>query len=188
MRSGKILSARTEEGRTTLAIPILISQFYDKIKSRQGPLPSLGAAALNRYAAKVCAAKNGKTKARNAVFPNLFCVPFPQVGMGRWWHKRAENTATNDSGARSYLPSPGFSPSLRNAEYRLKSIVAVSTVTDGRGKYRSRKKNSAAAMTKKAKGLADFRARLKAIDPSSWPSEQKNDYRVVEAEMPAGTI
>jgi hypothetical protein len=42
---------------------------------------------------------------------------------------------------------------------------------------------SAAAMTKKAKGLADFRARLKAIDQGAWSTLQKNDYRVVEAEM-----
>jgi hypothetical protein len=42
---------------------------------------------------------------------------------------------------------------------------------------------SAAAMTKKAKGVAAFRARLKAINPRDWPIEQKNDYRVVEAEM-----
>jgi hypothetical protein len=42
---------------------------------------------------------------------------------------------------------------------------------------------SAPAMTKKAKGLAAFRARLKAINPRDWPIEQKNDYRVVEAEM-----
>ncbi|HEV2806281.1 MAG TPA: DUF885 family protein [Chthoniobacterales bacterium] len=42
---------------------------------------------------------------------------------------------------------------------------------------------SAVAMTKKAKGLADFRARLKSIDPSGWSTMQKNDYRVVEAEM-----
>jgi hypothetical protein len=42
---------------------------------------------------------------------------------------------------------------------------------------------SAAAMTKKAKGLAAFRARLKAINHGDWSTEQKNDYRVVEAEM-----
>src|SRR4051812_2544184 len=42
---------------------------------------------------------------------------------------------------------------------------------------------SAAAMTKKAEGLAAFRARLKAIDFSGWSTEQKNDYRIVEAEM-----
>src|SRR5689334_5144835 len=42
---------------------------------------------------------------------------------------------------------------------------------------------SAAAMAKKAEELAAFRARLKAIDPSGWSTEQKNDYRVVEAEM-----
>src|SRR6476660_6331202 len=42
---------------------------------------------------------------------------------------------------------------------------------------------SAPAMTKKAEGLAAFRTRLKAIDPRGWPIEQKNDYRVVEAEM-----
>jgi hypothetical protein len=38
-------------------------------------------------------------------------------------------------------------------------------------------------MTKKARGLADFRARLKAINHGDWSTEQKNDYRVVEAEM-----
>src|SRR3982750_1857044 len=42
---------------------------------------------------------------------------------------------------------------------------------------------SAAAMTKKAEGFAAFRARLKAIGPGDWPIEQKNDYRVVEAEL-----
>jgi Bacterial protein of unknown function (DUF885) len=42
---------------------------------------------------------------------------------------------------------------------------------------------SAAALTKKAKELAAFRARLKAIKPRDWSTEQKNDYRVVEAEM-----
>src|SRR3954451_2782876 len=42
---------------------------------------------------------------------------------------------------------------------------------------------SAAAMTKKAEGLAGFRTRLKAIDPNGWSIELKNDYRVVEAEM-----
>jgi uncharacterized protein (DUF885 family) len=42
---------------------------------------------------------------------------------------------------------------------------------------------SAAAMAKKAEQLAAFRARLKAIDASGWSTEQKNDYRVVEAEM-----
>src|SRR5262249_47659903 len=42
---------------------------------------------------------------------------------------------------------------------------------------------SAAAMEKKAEGLTAFCARLKAIDSSGWSTEQKNDYRVVEAEM-----
>src|SRR5262249_60099341 len=42
---------------------------------------------------------------------------------------------------------------------------------------------SAVAMTKKAEGLVGFRTRLKAIDTSGWSTEQKNDYRVVEAEM-----
>ena len=42
---------------------------------------------------------------------------------------------------------------------------------------------SAAAMAKKAEGLAAFRAHLKTIDTSGWSTEQKNDYRVVEAEM-----
>src|SRR5689334_8285460 len=42
---------------------------------------------------------------------------------------------------------------------------------------------SAAAMAKKTENLAAFHARLKAIDASGWSTEQKNDYRVVEAEM-----
>ncbi len=42
---------------------------------------------------------------------------------------------------------------------------------------------SVAAMAKKAEGLAAYRARLKAIDPSGWSTVQKNDYRIVEAEM-----
>ncbi|HEX8680149.1 MAG TPA: DUF885 family protein [Chthoniobacterales bacterium] len=50
-------------------------------------------------------------------------------------------------------------------------------IDDGRPDY------SAAAMTKKAEGLAGFRARLKAIDPRGWSTEQKNDYRLIEAEM-----
>jgi hypothetical protein len=50
-------------------------------------------------------------------------------------------------------------------------------IVNGRPDY------SAAAMAKKAEGLADFRTRLKAIDTNSWSTEQKNDYRVVEAEM-----
>ena len=50
-------------------------------------------------------------------------------------------------------------------------------IVNGRPDY------SAAAMAKKAEGLAAFRTRLKAIDTNSWSTEQKNDYRVVEAEM-----
>ena len=50
-------------------------------------------------------------------------------------------------------------------------------IVNGRPDY------SAAAMAKKAEGLAAFRRRLKAIDTNSWSTEQKNDYRVVEAEM-----
>src|SRR5262249_23789081 len=50
-------------------------------------------------------------------------------------------------------------------------------IVNGRPDY------SAAAMTKKAEGLVGFRTRLKAIDTSNWSTEQKNDYRVVEAEM-----
>jgi len=42
---------------------------------------------------------------------------------------------------------------------------------------------SATAMAKKAEGLAVFRARLQAVDTSGWSTEQKNDYRLVEAEM-----
>src|SRR3954462_14926379 len=48
---------------------------------------------------------------------------------------------------------------------------------------RGRSDYSAAAMAKKTEGLAAFRTRLKAIDASGWSTEQKNDYRVVEAEM-----
>ena len=51
------------------------------------------------------------------------------------------------------------------------------TIDKGRPDY------GAAAMTKKGKDLADFRARLKAIDASAWSTQQKNDYRVVEAEV-----
>ena len=72
MGSGKILSARTEEGRTTLAIPRLISQFYDKIKSRWGPLPTASCGPLKCYTIKVCAAKNRPKHYRNTVLPNLF--------------------------------------------------------------------------------------------------------------------
>ena len=50
-------------------------------------------------------------------------------------------------------------------------------IVNGRPDY------SAPAMTKKAKGLAAFRARLKTIKYGDWSTEQKNDYRVVEAEM-----
>ena len=50
-------------------------------------------------------------------------------------------------------------------------------IVEGRPDY------SVAAMAKKAEGLAAYRARLKAIDPSGWSTEQKNDYRIVEAEM-----
>jgi hypothetical protein len=50
-------------------------------------------------------------------------------------------------------------------------------IVNGRPDY------SAAAMAKKAQGLAAFRTRLKAIDTNSWSTEQKNDCRVVEAEM-----
>src|ERR1051325_3107052 len=50
-------------------------------------------------------------------------------------------------------------------------------IVNGRPDY------SAAAMAKKAEGLATFRTRLKAIDTNSWSTEQKNDYRIVEAEM-----
>src|SRR5690348_5630473 len=50
-------------------------------------------------------------------------------------------------------------------------------IVNGRPDY------SAAAMAKKAEGLAAFRTRLKAIGTSGWSTEQKNDYRLVEAEM-----
>jgi hypothetical protein len=50
-------------------------------------------------------------------------------------------------------------------------------IVNGRPDY------SAAAMAKKVERLAAFRTRLKAIDTSGWSTEQKNDYRVVEAEM-----
>ena len=52
-------------------------------------------------------------------------------------------------------------------------------IANGRPDY------SAATMAKKAEELSAFRARLKAIDTSGWSTEQKNDNRVVEAEMNA---
>lgn len=42
---------------------------------------------------------------------------------------------------------------------------------------------SAQAMAAKAAGLAGFQQRLKAIDPSSWNTADRDDYRMVEAEM-----
>lgn len=42
---------------------------------------------------------------------------------------------------------------------------------------------SAAAMAAKAAGLAAFQQRLKAIDPSGWNAADRNDYRMVDAEM-----
>src|SRR5690242_1223524 len=48
---------------------------------------------------------------------------------------------------------------------------------------RGRPDYSAAAMAKKAEDLTAFRTRLKALDSVGWSTEQKNDYRVVEAEM-----
>jgi len=40
-----------------------------------------------------------------------------------------------------------------------------------------------AAMAGKARELADYRARLAAIDPSGWTVAERNDWRLVEAEM-----
>ncbi len=42
---------------------------------------------------------------------------------------------------------------------------------------------SASAMAAKAAALRQWRTRLDAIDPSSWPIEQQNDYKLVRAEM-----
>ena len=42
---------------------------------------------------------------------------------------------------------------------------------------------SAQAMAAKAARLVDFQARLKAIDPSGWSAADRDDYRMVEAEM-----
>jgi len=42
---------------------------------------------------------------------------------------------------------------------------------------------SAQAMAAKATRLADFRARLKAIDTFGWSPADRNDYRMVQAEM-----
>jgi len=42
---------------------------------------------------------------------------------------------------------------------------------------------SASAMATKAAALAGWRKRLDAIDPKSWPIEQQNDYKLVNAEM-----
>ena len=42
---------------------------------------------------------------------------------------------------------------------------------------------SASAMAAKAAALHQWRKRLDAIDPRSWPIEQQNDYKLVKAEM-----
>jgi hypothetical protein len=42
---------------------------------------------------------------------------------------------------------------------------------------------SAAAMTRQRTGLEALQARLRAIDPSSWPVSQQVDYHLVQAEM-----
>ena len=42
---------------------------------------------------------------------------------------------------------------------------------------------SPAAMTKKAEGLAIFKARLAAINPDTWNARDKTDYALVKAEM-----
>ena len=42
---------------------------------------------------------------------------------------------------------------------------------------------SASAMSAKAAALHQWRTRLDAIDPKSWPIEQQNDYKLVRAEM-----
>ena len=42
---------------------------------------------------------------------------------------------------------------------------------------------SATAMAAKAARLGEFQARLKAIDPSGWSVADRDDYRMVEAEM-----
>jgi hypothetical protein len=42
---------------------------------------------------------------------------------------------------------------------------------------------SAGAMATKAAALREWRKRLDAIDPRSWPIEQQNDYKLVTAEM-----
>src|SRR5262249_974100 len=42
---------------------------------------------------------------------------------------------------------------------------------------------SASAMAAKAAALNGWRKQLNAIDPKSWPIEQQNDYKLVEAEM-----
>jgi len=42
---------------------------------------------------------------------------------------------------------------------------------------------SASAMVAKAAALHQWRKRLDAIDPRSWPIEQQNDYKLVRAEM-----
>jgi hypothetical protein len=42
---------------------------------------------------------------------------------------------------------------------------------------------SASAMAAKAAALPQWRKRLDAIDPKSWPIEQQSDYKLIEAEM-----
>ena len=41
----------------------------------------------------------------------------------------------------------------------------------------------AAAMARKKRGMGAYRARLKDLDTKGWSASQKNDYRLVEAEM-----
>jgi hypothetical protein len=81
----------------------------------------------------------------------------------------AKPAATPEAPASSYQQLPTLF-----TEWRAFNHPAIDK---GRPDY------SAGATAKKAEGLATFRARLKAIDPRGWTIEQKNDYRIVEAEM-----
>ena len=78
------------------------------------------------------------------------------------------------SAGAAEAPAPYQSLATLFTDWRAFNYPAI---VNGRPDY------SASAMAKKAEGLAAFCARLKAIDSGGWSTEQKNDYRVIEAEM-----
>ena len=88
-----------------------------------------------------------------------------------WMHLLATSTIAAAAGA------PGSSYQQLAKSFTDWRAFNHPAIINGRPDY------SAAAMAKKAEGLAAFRTCLKAIDTTGWSTAQKNDYRVVEAEM-----